>query len=151
MEKGSYSPDAGQKIQILVDKNRLAQVAYKQVIDKLKNRSLKNFFLQRLEERELFIREIEDELENLEIRESEKVSSAGLEVENWVNFKPGVDETEEIYFLEEIHSSDIKAFEDYDAMKSLKLPQSLLQKLERQQKNLRQNIENFKLYEQMFD
>jgi uncharacterized protein (TIGR02284 family) len=144
--------EMGKKLNELLEKSYDAHEGFKAASENADNKKLKEFFRQKSEERETFIKELREEITGYGQVPVEGGSSKGSMHRTWMNLKASVGSDDDESMLEESLRGEKAALEDYkDITKEKDLPPTLSSKLNRQQQNIQSSINNVKVYEQMFD
>ncbi|SKB55310.1 conserved hypothetical protein [Salegentibacter holothuriorum] len=144
--------EMGEKLNELLEKSYDAKEGFSSASDNAKNKKLQEFFRQKSEEREIFIKELREEITGYGQVPKEKGSATGNMHRAWMKLKSSVEGDNDEALLEESLRGEKVALEDYkEITKEKDLPPSLSSKLNRQQQNIQASINNVKVYEQMFD
>lgn len=143
--------EMGEKLNELLEKSYDAREGFQSASENVKNKKLQDFFRQKSEERDVFIKELKEEITGYGQVPKEDGSVKGDMHRTWMNLKSSVGDNEES-LLEESLRGEKAALEDYrEITKEKDLPPTLSSKLNRQQQNIQASINNVKVYEQMFD
>jgi len=144
--------EMGKKLNELLEKSYDAQKGFHEASKNAKSKKLQEFFRQKSEEREVFIKELTEEITAYGQDPKDDGSLKGDAHRTWMNLKSSVSGDDDEAMLEESLRGEKAALEDYkDITKEKDLPPTLSTKLNRQQQNIQSSINNVKVYEQMFD
>lgn len=144
--------EMGEKLNELLEKSYDAEKGYKKAAEKVKNDRLKDFFRQKALEREMFIKELREEITGYGQVPEEGGSTTGAMHRTWMDMKTALSGENEEAVLEESLKAEKAALDDYEEItKETDLPPTLSSKLNRQKKHIQNSINNVKMYEQMFD
>lgn len=144
--------EMGEKLNELLEKSYDAKKGYKKAAEKVKNDRLKDFFRQKALEREMFIKELREEITGYGQVPEEGGSTTGAMHRTWMDMKTALSGENEEAVLEESLKAEKAALDDYEEItKETDLPPTLSSKLNRQKKHIQNSINNVKMYEQMFD
>jgi len=142
--------EMGEKLNELLEKSYDAREGFAKASKSAKNKKLQDYFRQKSEEREIFIKELKEEIVGYGENPKTDGSLKGDVHRAWMNLKSSVSDDESL--LEESLRGEKAALEDYkEITKEKDLPPTLSSKLNRQQQNIQSSINNVKVYEQMFD
>lgn len=143
--------EMSKKLNELLEKSYDARDGFRAASKNAKNRKLQEFFTQKAEEREMFVKELTEEITGYGQEPKDDGSVKGDMHRAWMNLKSSVSDNDEA-MLEESLRGEKAALEDYkDITKEKDLPPTLSSKLNRQQQNIQSSVNNVKAYEQMFD
>ncbi|PKD20616.1 hypothetical protein APR41_13145 [Salegentibacter salinarum] len=144
--------EMGSKLNELLEKSYDAREGFNAASKNAKNRKLQEFFKQKSQEREIFIKELRKEITGYGQVPKEDGSAKGDMHRTWMKLKSSVESDNDEAMLEESLRGEKAALEDYkDITKEKDLPPTLSSKLNRQQQHIQSSINNVKVYEQMFD
>ena len=144
--------EMGEKLNELLEKSYDAEKGFQKAAEKVKNDRLSDFFRQKTQERQMFIKELREEIAGYGQVPDHGGSATGSMHRAWMDMKTALSGDNEEAVLEESLKGERAALKDYkDITTETDLPPSLSSKLNRQQRHIQNSINNVKMYEQMFD
>ena len=121
----SYSKEVSSKLNSLLEKNYDAERGYKLAAEKVKREDLKQFFVQRAQERYEFGHELKSEIRNFGENPDKGSSLAGDAHRSWMNLKASLSSDKDESVLEEAIRGEKAAVEEYeDILKESEIPAS---------------------------
>lgn len=121
----SYSKEVSSKLNSLLEKNYDAEKGYKLAAEKVKREDLKQFFVQRAQERYDFGHELKSEIRNFGENPDKGSSLAGDAHRSWMNLKASLSNDKDESVLEEAIRGEKAAVEEYeDILKESEIPAS---------------------------
>lgn len=144
-----YTEKMSKKLNALLEKNYDAERGYRNAADDVDNERLKEFFLDRAAQREVFAKELRMEILSFGEVPKDSGSATGTAHRAWMDLKSFFSSNNEESILEECVRGDNAAIEEYNEVLSEQatLPPTTVTLLTKQRNEIQASINNVKYYE----
>lgn len=144
-----YTEKMSKKLNALLEKNYDAERGYRNAADDVDNERLKEFFLDRAAQREVFAKELRMEILSFGEIPKDSGSATGTAHRAWMDLKSFFSSNNEEAILEECVRGDNAAIEEYNEVLSEQatLPPTTVTLLSKQRDEIQASINNVKYYE----
>ena len=145
-----YTVDMSNKLNELLERTYDAEKGFKQVAEKVDNKTLREFFLDRAKQRFNFGQELKSEILSFGQAPDKGGSTKGTLHRSWIDFKSLFTSNKEEAMLKEVHRGEKEAIATYNDIlqnKDFVLPPSTEGLLMRHRNAIRETLETADIFE----